>query len=336
MTDQAREQQPFGWIGRDGKFSLPGGMTRERFLSHFRDNDPPVGTPVIPLYTSPPPAPGWDEATRYLQKIADLVDDENACEPLDDAISYANKALEALRCEAPATSGVADTTWFWEIVDREGLENVPSDERGALSRIMNELRTLRATRPDVGGGVRDALEDLIGSSEAFLNYFSPFNLSSDKENQWLSTYDDIVRARAALSNPPAAVESNASAEARLREALTYARTCIWSGCDTIEALKIIDKALSAVGDEAKKSEGGGESGPAFSGTGGRAPRVEQTTPATMPAQAGVAPGPSGPSPDVTMEELADFLYDNGSLVTGDDGEEGLAALFNDAFTVGRR
>lgn len=38
----------------------------------------------------------------------------------------------------------------------------------------------------------------------------------------------------------------------LREALTYARTCIWNGCNTIEALKIIDNALSppSGGDEA--------------------------------------------------------------------------------------
>lgn len=51
-----------------------------------------------------------------------------------------------------------------------------------------------------------------------------------------------------------------------------------------------------------KSDGGGESRPANPGTGGRAPCIEQTTPATMPAQAGVAPGPSDPSPtrsDVT-------------------------------------
>lgn len=53
-------------------------------------------------------------------------------------------------------------------------------------------------------------------------------------------------------------------------------------------------ALTAPG-ATTKSDGGGESRPANPGTGGRAPCIEQTTPATMPAQAGVAPGPSDPS-----------------------------------------
>ena len=42
-----------------------------------------------------------------------------------------------------------------------------------------------------------------------------------------------------------------------------------------------------------KSDGGGESRPAETGTGDW-PCIKQTTPATMPAQAGVAPGPSDP------------------------------------------
>lgn len=44
------------------------------------------------------PAPHAEvrEALRLLRKIADLVDDEEAAEPLDDAIRYANEAIAAL------------------------------------------------------------------------------------------------------------------------------------------------------------------------------------------------------------------------------------------------
>lgn len=44
-----------------------------------------------------------------------------------------------------------DLTWFWQIVDSEGFEGVPSDERDALSRIMNELRRLRTSPPPAAG-----------------------------------------------------------------------------------------------------------------------------------------------------------------------------------------
>ena len=77
----------------------------------------------------------------------------------------------------------------------------------------------------------------------------------DKPN---SDWARVQAAKAALSNPPAAVESNASAEARLRvkttdgfevETLQSGRiTKIISGPDS--------EALSPGGDEAKKSEGG--------------------------------------------------------------------------------
>ena len=53
-----------------------------------------------------------------------------------------------------------------------------------------------------------------------------------------------------------------------------------------------------------KSDGGGESRPAETGTGGLAPCIKQTTPATMPAQAGVAPGPSDPIPSQPDEREA--------------------------------
>ncbi len=69
----------------------------QRHFTQLRETIGSHWSRIEPLYTAPQPALGWDEATRYLKKITDLVDDENACDPLDDAISYANKALEALR-----------------------------------------------------------------------------------------------------------------------------------------------------------------------------------------------------------------------------------------------
>src|SRR5690554_4759231 len=62
-TLASQEKKPFGWLGNDGKFSLPFDVTREQFLAHFAGRDLPTGTPAIPLYTAPPippPPPGWD------------------------------------------------------------------------------------------------------------------------------------------------------------------------------------------------------------------------------------------------------------------------------------
>ena len=44
---------------------------------------------------------------------------------------------------------------------------------------------------------------------------------------------------------PTFADMSAPPSSRMRRALEYARTCIWNGCDTIEALKIIDEALRA-------------------------------------------------------------------------------------------
>lgn len=46
--------------------------------------------------THPLPPDGVREALRLLHKIADLVDAEDAGEPLDDAIKYANHAIDIL------------------------------------------------------------------------------------------------------------------------------------------------------------------------------------------------------------------------------------------------
>jgi hypothetical protein len=57
--------------------------------------------------------------------------------------------------------------------------------------------------------------------------------------------DGMVSMQNVIDAANEILASRASAEARLREALEFARICIWNGCDTIEALSIIDKALSA-------------------------------------------------------------------------------------------
>lgn len=54
---------------------------------------------------------------RLLTKIADLVDNEDACEPLDDAIRYANEALALIR-------GAAQSPKEWQSIET-APEGVP-------------------------------------------------------------------------------------------------------------------------------------------------------------------------------------------------------------------
>lgn len=52
--------------------------------------------------------------------------------------------VAALRAALDAAEKRADLTWFWQIVDRAGLANVPSDEGGALSHIIAERDAAQA------------------------------------------------------------------------------------------------------------------------------------------------------------------------------------------------
>ena len=53
----------------------------------------------------------------------------------------AYKALAAQVAAAQAPRVDADLTWFWQIVDKYGPQGLPSDEREALSRLVEVYRT---------------------------------------------------------------------------------------------------------------------------------------------------------------------------------------------------
>jgi hypothetical protein len=74
-----------------------------------------------------------------------------------------------------------DLTWFWEIVDRDGLNNVCSDERGALAELVRVAKRAEAENAKL----REALK--------------PFALFGHAVGrQWLVDDPDVIRARAAL------------------------------------------------------------------------------------------------------------------------------------------
>lgn len=54
-----------------------------------------------------------------------------------DLIEWQEKLLDTKETE-PAR----DMTWFWEIVDRDGLNNLRSDERVALAELVRAQREL--------------------------------------------------------------------------------------------------------------------------------------------------------------------------------------------------
>ncbi len=60
---------------------------------------------------------GVREAVRLLNKIADLVDAEDANDPLDDAIGYANKALAALSHKGTEDDGSGTS----DLVERQNI-----------------------------------------------------------------------------------------------------------------------------------------------------------------------------------------------------------------------
>lgn len=79
-------------------------LTRTRLT----DADKKDGWSESPLYTSPPPAAGWDEAINWLEGIAN--NDGNAYQHVARRAVELLKDGTALRCKAPAPSGVADTS----------------------------------------------------------------------------------------------------------------------------------------------------------------------------------------------------------------------------------
>lgn len=206
-----------------------------------------------PLYLSPPPAAGWDEAIEaalsILQTCPIRYYRNNSSGILQHQIDGARadviEAVKALRREAPAPRGV--------------------------------------DRPDAGGGVRvkslewneyeregdidewDA-ETALGTFYSINMHAFCFMPSYDRSpihNQGQQTLEEAKavcqadyerRIRSALSNPPAAVESNASAEARLREE-THLDACR----EKLSALRERERQkMNAASDRAERAASTGD------------------------------------------------------------------------------
>lgn len=58
------------------------------------------------------------------------------------------RILSTLSSRDAALAVAADTTWFWEIVDRNGPNGLPSDERAALRRLVERAETAEALVED--------------------------------------------------------------------------------------------------------------------------------------------------------------------------------------------
>ena len=209
----------------------------------------------------PPVAAGWNELPSIPDDDADFTPDIAR-----KIIAKYQQIVEALRRAAPAPEGVADAPGHTDLmVTPESID------------AFMEANPL--PRPDAGGGVREQLAEALAENKA---------LRAANTQLVLAERD---RIEAALSTPPAAAESNASVEARLREA-KIAELQKLGDVEAIKAVLIYPDdgptpvpleyilirgfsamgwaqpssaaheiceqiaALSAVGDEAKKSEGG--------------------------------------------------------------------------------
>jgi hypothetical protein len=213
------------------------------------------------------------------------------------------------------------------------------DREWLLDAINLKIRSDQGTAPPADAGMREALERAFllaadkaaaaGRAAARINVFGALREAYDafetdmrRLARQISNGDEIRDTNGLiwLTAPGATTKSdggwNEAIEACIQAVRQtgnfgdYKREELTAdyGRPKFDMMNAIINALTALRSEAlTKSDGGGESRPAHPGTGGRAPCIEQTTPATMPAQAGVAPGPSDPSPtrsDVTVESLA--------------------------------
>lgn len=99
------EQQPVAWrVRMEGEVSWALTYSNPKFTRGVAE--------AIPLYTSPPPAAGWDEAAERVQSAYDELcvrfSGVHSDDAMDSVLLRLHAALKALRRESPASSGVAD------------------------------------------------------------------------------------------------------------------------------------------------------------------------------------------------------------------------------------
>jgi hypothetical protein len=140
----------------------------------------------------------------------------------DELWNAASATLRALAAERDAR---ADLTWFWTIVDRDGLTGLPSDERAALSMLVAAAAERDAAVRDYNDAQKYA-EHWAGKHDAALAEaerlreearfllariaeWEPEGLSNDNARDWyghvqpsLERMKTLTEARAALAPPP--------------------------------------------------------------------------------------------------------------------------------------
>lgn len=113
ITASPREQKPVAWRWRDTD------QISGNWIYDWNEPDSHSNRIIEPLYLSPPPAAGWDEAANRdllaLLKTIKAAHDNNLWS--SNRVFIAERAatlIEALRREAPAPEGVAEKA-RWEV-----------------------------------------------------------------------------------------------------------------------------------------------------------------------------------------------------------------------------
>ena len=110
--------------------------------------------------TAPAPAEpmGDEELTSAIRDLPDLQRGDDPNGYVTDILESCRSRIDAERARADAAEAARDAalaqdqafrTRIWEIIDRDGLNNVPSDEIGAIARLVD-----LAARPALPAPVR--------------------------------------------------------------------------------------------------------------------------------------------------------------------------------------
>ena len=106
-----------------------------------------------------------------------------------DVISGVFGRLREAEAQAYAA---ADLTWFWEIVDRDGLNNVASDERKALSELVRYAADRDALRNAIAD-LKAELAEAVGVIQRWVSWCDDWHAGKPHPS------DDLAAARAFLA-----------------------------------------------------------------------------------------------------------------------------------------
>lgn len=314
----AQDQKPVAWHSpTDSATPFVKPYVKEAMLPHV------AAQYSVPLYLSPPPAAGWKEAIEACTKVADTW--RTSANPYRaDTANAICQGIEALRHNAPPDSGAGKSA-------PPGRSSLPPNQGESDLSV-----TTGSSGADAGVDWKKKFKGKT-SGGAWI-HTHPSVERAIVENHHGFTFDGVAynsldeAKTAALSHKPDAAETNASAEARLREALEAmepyldAIVCYASSINEHhgnEVAKLVRDALSAHSPASDCDKHGC--------MGDMAPGDPKDL-AELLAKPSVLE-PSDRTADVTVDELRAFI-----LKHGDEWEdEGVAArALLDAFTVGKR